>query len=152
MTSRMLWAILYGICLSLLCLGIGYLGRPVPANAQSFAAPGRQNILVTVTTAGTPVRVTSAANLIVDRFIIQAAAGASVGLGYVCSTNGATPSSYCGGSGQLAAELAPATATAPGSSYSDTTSPQGTAGIPMNQYYIDCATSGAQFIVSFNVR
>lgn len=152
MTSKWVARLSAASIACLIALLLGYLTRQT-VHAQAFVGPGRINYFVTVVTAGTPVRVTTNTTLIVDRCLFQAAAGASVGLGYLCTAaNGTTPTSNCGGSGQLAAEFAPATATAPGSAYSDTIPSQGAVGIAPSLYWLDNATSGAAYVVSCNVR
>jgi hypothetical protein len=138
--SRLSLVLTLALCL---CLG----ERKVQGQ---FVPPGRKNFLITITS-GTPIQV-SATAITIDRILVQMAKGGS-GLGYICTTAvGTTPSSKCSGSGQLAAQLAPASSIAPGGSYSDTTPASGTAGMNAQVYWIDGDVNGDVVIVSMNVR
>ncbi len=121
--------------------------------SAQFVAPGRVNRLLTVVTSGTPVEVTTNRNLIADRLLIQAPLGATVGVGYICVVPvGTTPHSKCSTAGELGGEIAAATSTAPGGSYSDTSPTTQTPGIQMATIWLDSDTSGTPYIISYNVR
>lgn len=112
------------------------------------AAP-RINKIITLIS-GTPVQV-SATSILADRLLIQAAAGGTH-IVYVCIVGpGVTPASNCGTAGQLAAQLAPATATAPGGSYSDFTYPGASGPLDVSFYWL-CGTTDEQVIFSFDQR
>jgi hypothetical protein len=123
-------------------------------HAQVGSPAIQQNILVTVATAGTPVRVTTS-TLVVSSVMVQPVVGASVGLIYICTgiQSGTTPASYCAatanGSYELGAQLSAATATVPGFVYSFYVPPPG---LNLSTFWIDAATSGAQALVSFFIH
>lgn len=123
-------------------------------HAQVGSPAIQKNILVTVATAGTPVRVTTS-TLVVSSVMVQPVVGASVGLIYVCTgiQSGTTPASNCAatanGSYELGAQLSAATATVPGPVYSFYVPPPG---LNLSTFWIDAATSGAQVLVSFFVH
>jgi hypothetical protein len=60
-----------------------------------------------------------------------------------------TPSAYCGGTGQLSFELAPATSTAPGAQLSY---PIPTPGLDLSSVWLDSASGNAAAIVSWHVK
>lgn len=108
----------------------------------------RINKSITVT-AGTPIQVSSTKILAAEVFIQMATGG--TGVGYICAgiPSGTTPSASCGGAGQLTAQLAPASATAPGGSYSDSISLTVGAGIDISTIWVDGGHSGDVILVSF---
>lgn len=127
---------------------LGMLG--LTGTAQ-YVPPGRVNKVITITS-GTPVQVTTNIQVIADRLLIQMLKGGS-GLGYICVVAvNVTPSSKCSGSGQLGAQLAPASSTAPGGSYSDTNPTSQTPGINLSTIWVDGDTTSDQVLVSYNVR
>ena len=114
-----------------------------------FVPPGRKNFKITIT-AGTPQRV-SATPLVVDRYIIQMAIGGT-GSGLICIVPVATtPAASCATAGQLSGQLAPASATAPGGSWSDGVSNSG-GSINLQTVWVDGSNSGDVVIVSANVK
>jgi hypothetical protein len=120
-------------------------------DAQTIVAPGRVNTVITITS-GTPIQVTTNKTVTADRLLIQSLTGGS-GIVQICIVKpGVTPSAKGGGSGQLAAQLAPASSTAPGGSYSDVSPASQTAGILLNTIFIDGTHSGDTVVVSYNVR
>lgn len=133
-------------CLGLLMLlGIGGVVLFLtPANAQ-YPGSGIANVSVAVTS-GTPIRV-STSHIIVDRVSIFMQHGGT-GIGYVC-TSTTTPSASCGGTGQLAQELAPATSTAPGGQY---TWEIQTPGLDLSTFWIDGSHTGDNVAVSYHIR
>lgn len=115
--------------------------------------PGpRYNKIYTVA-AGTPIQlatVTTPAN----RVFIQMLTGGS-GSGYVMDVSsyvaGTTPAHTT--SGELVAQLCPATSTAPGCSYSDTAgSAPGSGAIDISKLWIDGSNSGDTLVVSYDLR
>lgn len=132
--------------------------------AASLFAQNRYNLLITVT-AGTPIQVTAGlacpnCPLLVDRTLIQMVHGGT-GIGYVMDLSqyfisGSLPASVTPNhatAGQLTAELAPASATAPGGSYSDsvTGSPGGGA-IDLSHIWLDGSHTGDTIIVTYKLR
>lgn len=105
----------------------------------------RYNRTITVT-AGTSIQLTTTSRYLVRAIFIQMAIGGS-GYGAVMAgiVNGRTPSKST--SGDLTAQLAPASATAPGSSYSDSNQ----LGIDLSTIWVDGSNSGDTIIVSYDV-
>lgn len=119
----------------------------------------RQNLKVTIT-AGTPINLgklvnPNGENVFADRLFIQMAK-AGTGLGEVIDMDafpiGTAPAAHGATAGQLTAQLAPATATAPGGSYSDTMSPKDGTGINLATMWLDGSVNGDVVNVSFNRR
>lgn len=112
-----------------------------------FSDP-RINKSITVT-AGTPIQVASS-RILASEILIQMATGGT-GLGYICAgiPTGTTPSASCGGAGQLTAQLAPASATAPGGSYSDSASFKEGIGIDVSMIWVDGGHSGDVILVTY---
>ena len=114
-----------------------------------FVPPGRKNFTKTITS-GTPIQV-SATPLTVDRYIIQMAIGGT-GYGLICIVPvGTTPAASCATAGQLSGQLAPASATAPGGSWSDAVANQG-GSINLQTVWIDGSVSGDKVTISANVK
>lgn len=112
-----------------------------------LTADPRINQLVTIA-AGTPVHL-SAIHLYVSEILIQAAAGGT-GLIQICIVPyGTTPAGHCATAGQLAAQLAPATSTAPGGSYSDSVGLKSGTGIDASTIWIDGTASSDTAVVSY---
>lgn len=109
----------------------------------------RVNMQVTIT-AGTPVRLTTTKTL-VNRLFIQLKTGSS-GRAFLLLGVPATTTCDATNAAQLTAELAPATATAPGGSFSD---PQGANGMSpsdsedLAQICIDGSHTGDVVVISF---
>ncbi len=114
-----------------------------------FVAPGRKNFKLTVNS-GVPVQVSSTP-LTVDRYVIQMAKGGT-GVGYICIVPvGTTPASKCSTAGQLAGQLAAATSTAPGGSWTDFVAVPG-GSIDLRTVWVDGDTSSDVMTVSANVK
>ena len=114
-----------------------------------FTAPGRKNFTKTITS-GTPIQV-STTPLTVDRYIIQMAIGGT-GYGLICIVPvGTTPAASCGTAGQLSGQLAPASTTAPGGSWSDSVATPG-GSINLQTVWIDGSHSGDVVTISANVK
>lgn len=98
-----------------------------------------------VVTAGTPIRLTAATRTLAREISIQMAVGGT-GPGYVMAgiSNGRTPSAS--NSIDLTAQLAAATASAPGSQYSDTNEK----GIDISQIWVDGSTNGDPITISWD--
>jgi hypothetical protein len=113
-----------------------------------ISADPRINLKITITS-GTPIQL-SAIHLYASEILIQAAAGGT-GLIQVCAgiPVGTTPAANCGTAGQLSAQLAPATSTAPGGSYSDQVTSKSGTGIDLETIYVDGSHSGDVVLVSF---
>jgi hypothetical protein len=104
-----------------------------------------QRITQTLTiAAGTPIRLATSVTL-ADRIVVEMKHGGS-GLGYVMDgiPNGTTPST----TSNNPIELAPATSTAPGGIYADSSA----IGIDISQIWIDGANSGDKVLVSYYRR
>ncbi len=136
----------------------GVTGRRLLALAAALcicAAPGfarRVNITITIT-AGTPVQI-SAQPKIANRIFVQMVTGGT-GRGYVMDgiPVGVTPDPTV--SGQLTAELAPATATAPGGTYTDGgpgTTAATNGGIDLQRFWVGGSNTGDKIIVSYDER
>lgn len=110
----------------------------------------RINQLITIT-AGTPIQL-SKIPLIASRIFIQMAVGGA-GNGQVITVPvGVTPAAHGGTAGQLTAQLAAASATAPGGGYSDAAYPHDGGGINLQQMWLDGDTNGDTVIVSYDQR
>ncbi len=124
----------------------------------SLAFGARVNVTYTVA-AGTPVRVADGATsgtisvqpLIVNRLLIQMK-HAGTGLGIVMDGIPVGTTADSTKSAHVTAELAPATATAPGGSYSDTRDPASGSGIDLSRMWIDGSHTGDTIIVSYDTR
>lgn len=103
----------------------------------------RYNRTITIT-AGTPIQISTTARLARAIFIQMAIGGSGYGAVMAGITNGRTPSKTA--STDLTAQLAPATATIPGSSYSDANP----LGIDISTIWVDGSNSGDTVIVSFD--
>lgn len=132
----------------LLALSIAW---PLLVNAQPVGQPAIQrNLLITVTTAGTPVHVTTS-HIVAASFMIEPVVGASVGIIYVCTgiTSG-TPSAACaastGGSYQLGAQLSAASATVPGPTYNFYVPPPG---VDLSTLWLDASVSGTVGLIGY---
>lgn len=113
----------------------------------------RINKAVTVT-AGTPVNIWTGTNSadtvpVMARSVFIQMKHAGTGLGYVLAgiSRNRTPSTS--NSSDLTAELAPATATAPGGSYSDDSELMG---IDANSIWVDGSVTGDVIIISFDLK
>lgn len=120
-------------------------------HAQVGSPAIQKNILVTVATAGTPVRVTTL-HIMVSSYMIQPVVGTTVGLGYLCIgiQNGTVPAAACAatanGSYELGGQLAAATSTVPGPVYNFYVPPPG---VDLGTIWIDVAVSGTSELVSY---
>jgi hypothetical protein len=103
----------------------------------------RYNKTLTITS-GTPIQLATVPTFARAIFIQMAASGS--GIGYVMAgiPPGTTPNHST--SGQLTAQLAPASATSPGGNYSDNNA----LGIDIARIWIDGANSGDTVIVSWD--
>jgi hypothetical protein len=111
----------------------------VPA---AFAVRTNQTITVA---SGTPARLSSTHLYVREVFIQMAIGGTSAG--YVMIVSGHTPSKTA--AGDVTAQLAPATSTAPGGAYSDS-SPQ--ADIDLYNIWVDGDHTGDNIIISYDTR
>lgn len=113
-----------------------------------MATPTRVNQIITVA-AGTPVQVASKPTYAREIFI-QMGIGSGTATGYVMAgiPDGTTPSKTT--SAHLTAQLSPATATAPGGSYSDSTTSPG--GFDVSQIWVDGDHTGDKIIVSYDTQ
>jgi hypothetical protein len=119
----------------------------------------RKNLLVTIA-AGTPVQVSTLANsgcpangaCMVNRIFIQALLGGS-GVVYVMDMSSYIANTVPSHStaGNLTAQLAAATASAPGGSYSDTAD-SGSGAIDISAIWIDGSNTSDTVVVSFDRR
>lgn len=120
--------------------------------ATSIYSGPRINQTLTIT-AGTPIQLATKYTPI-NRLLIQALTGGT-GLVYVMDMSGylSTVTPNPATSGHLTAQLAPATSTAPGGSYSDATdATPGSGPIDLSRIYIDGAHSGDTVVVSYDLR
>jgi len=106
----------------------------------------RYNRKITIT-AGTPIRLSTTKTIVTRVFIQMAISGTSAGYVMAGIMNGRTPASSA--SGDLTAQLAGASASAPGGSYSDA-DPAGS--IDLSEIWVDGANSGDTVIVSYDIR
>lgn len=116
-----------------------------------YAAP-RVNRTITIT-AGTPVQIATVTTQC-NRIFIQMLAGGA-GIGYVMDMSAYNPGKVPDSSvsGNLTAQLAPATNTAPGGWYTDMALPgQGTAPIDVSRIWVDGSNSGDTVVVSCDIR
>lgn len=125
---------------------IGILALCAAMLSGQFGQPtGVFNKSITITS-GTPIRITTS-HIVVDSLLIQAAHSATFGIVYICAF-ATTPASKCSGTGQLGGELAPASATAPGSAYSY---PMPTPGLDLSLFWVD-GDANSPVIVSYHVK
>ncbi len=128
----------------------------LPASIGRAGARFNQRITVS---AGTPVNVATGTSTAPDttdkrraaKILIQPIHGATVGIVYVMSgiQIGVTPAST--NASDLTAELAAATSTAPGATYSDYDfSPSG-GGILLSSFWIDGGTTGTVVLVTYEL-
>ncbi len=117
--------------------------------AVGINADPRINQILTIAS-GTPIHL-SAFHFYVSRILIQAAESASGGIIQICTgiPIETTPAANCGTAGQLGGQLAAATSTAPGGSYSDTSDNHQGKGIDLATIWIDGAHTGDTVIVSY---
>lgn len=109
---------------------------------SAFAVRTNQTITVT---SGTPIRLSSTHVYVREIFIQMAIGGTSAG--YVMIVAGHTPSKST--AGDVTAQLAPATSTAPGGAYSDSSQQ---ADIDLYNIWVDGDHSGDTIIVSYDTR
>ncbi len=116
--------------------------------AVGLTADPRINLKITITS-GTPIQL-SAFHLYASEILIQNKSGGT-GIIQICAgiPLGTTPAAHCGTAGQLTAELAPASSTAPGGSYSDSVTIKSGTGIDLSGIWLDGGTSGDIATVSF---
>lgn len=114
-----------------------------------ISADPRINQKLTIV-AGTPIQL-SAFHFYVTEIFIQGAASASGGIIEICAgiPLGTTPAAHCGTAGQLTAQLAAATSTAPGGSYSDSVNGKQGSGIDLANIWVDGQHSGDVVTVSY---
>jgi hypothetical protein len=124
---------------------------PPPVFAQFGQPAGQYQALVTVSSAGTPVQV-STLHVVVASLMAQPVVGSSVGLVYICTgiRSGTTPTADCAatanGSYELGAQLAAATSTTPGPTYSFYVPAPG---IDLSTIWVDAQTSGTEVLFSW---
>jgi hypothetical protein len=149
LATTLVGAILIGV--GVVALSIRF---PIPVHAQTGQPAGQRNILVTVSSAGTPVQPTSA-HIIISSYMVEPVVGASVGLISLCTgiQTGTTPAAQCAatanGSYELGAQLAAATSTIPGAVYSFYPPAPG---VDASTIWMDALVSGTSAIFTFYVH
>jgi hypothetical protein len=138
-------------------LGGLFIYFATPVDAQVGQPPGVFNVIKTVTS-GTPIQLTTA-HVVIDSMVIEMLKGGT-GIGYVCAgiPGGTTPSSKCSGTAsnatfgttsQLGAQLASATSTAPGGSYSY---PLPVPGLDASTFWVDGDSTSDTILISVHVK